>query len=100
MLLHSFYSFLANLFYVSEVSDDIHQGIAAGTPLVFFFGAHVFTDGSLFFSLVSFAALRMTFVFFLGIVLFGSCEHSASAVFAPSFLFVLRFVYLFRTSLS
>ena len=29
----------------------------------------------------------------------GSCEHSALAVFAASFLFLLRFVYLFRTSL-
>ena len=49
VLLHSFYSFLANLFCVSEVSDDVHQGIAAGTSLVFFSGAHVFTGGSLFF---------------------------------------------------
>ena len=59
VLLHSFSLFLPNLFCVSEVSDDVHQGIAAGTSLVFFSGAHVFTCSSLFFlCLVSFAVLR------------------------------------------
>ena len=42
----------------------------------------------------------LSFFSLFGFVLFGSCEPSAAAVFAMSFLFLLRFVYLFRTSLS
>ena len=80
------------------MSDDVHHGIAAGTSLVFFSGAHVFTCGYLFFSLFGFvrcaSVLRMN-LYFGGIVLFSSCKHSASAVFATSFLFLLRFVSVY-----
>ena len=92
--------FLPNLFCISEVSDDVHQGIAACTSLVFFSGAHFFICDSL--SLFGFvccaSVLRMNSYFW--IVLFGSCEHWASTVFVAILLFVLRFVYLFSTSLS
>ena len=50
--------FLPNLFCISEVSDDVHQGIAACTSLVFFSWAHIFTCGSLFFLSVWFRSLR------------------------------------------
>ena len=52
-----FSSFLPNLFCISKVPDDVHQGIAEGTSLVFFSGAYVFTCGSLF-SLCWFRSLR------------------------------------------
>ena len=50
--------FLPNLFCVLEVSDDVHQGIAACTPFVFFSGLHIFTCGSLFFLSVWFRSLH------------------------------------------
>ena len=53
-----FYSFLPNLFCILKVFDDVHQGIAAGTSLVFLSGAHVFTCCSLFFLSVWFCLLR------------------------------------------
>ena len=53
-----FFMFRPNLFCVSEVSDDVHQGIAAFTFFVFFSGLHTFTSGSLFFLSVWFRSLR------------------------------------------
>ena len=75
---------------------------------VFFSGLHIFTCGSLFFSLrlVSFAALRcfewirfciLLYLYnFEALFLFGSCERSASAGFfsEPSFFLCASFTYL------
>ena len=52
------YSFLPNFFYISEVSENSHQGVAAGTSFVLCYGAHVFTCGSPLFLSVSFRSLR------------------------------------------
>ena len=86
--------FLPNLVFVSEVSDDVHQGIAVCTSFVFFLWvAYLSMRLSHFFSpfgFVRFASvLRMnSFLYiFEGLFLFGSCERSASAGFAASLLF-------------
>ena len=87
------FMFLPNLVCVSEVSDDIHQGIAACTSFVSFLRVAYLYMRLSFFSLrlVSFTALRcferirfsvlLYLYIFEGLFLFGSCEHSASAGF-------------------
>ena len=52
------YLFLPNFFYISEVSENSHQGVAVGTSFVLCYGAHVFTCGSPLFLSVSFRSLR------------------------------------------
>ena len=98
--------FIPNLFCVSEVSDDVHQGIAACTSFVFFSGLHIFTCGSLFFSPFGFAhctsmlRINLYLYIFEGLFCLARANARLQLVFRRVFFFLLRFVYLFRTPLS